>query len=157
MKFANSSFFTLITLCILTFSTITASAQQASRSKVIDLAADSAFDQIASSLHKNGYFLANLDRASGFIQVQIVTKYTKKMLSAKSGARRTLNFLVKPNGKAKAQINLNIFLEERFFGGDIHNRSYYYAEKELLEDPTEYQRVWEELAKSMDDPTSEET
>jgi hypothetical protein len=150
MKFADSFIFTLFTICILTFSTITASAQQVSRSKVIDLAADSAFDQIVSSLHNNGYFLANLDRASGFIQVQIVTKYKKKMLSAKSGAQRTLNFLVKPNGKAKAQIDLNIFLEERFFGGDIHNRIYYYAERELLEDPKEYQRTWEQLAKSME-------
>ncbi|MBE8721951.1 hypothetical protein [Sphingobacterium pedocola] len=149
MKFADSFIFTLFTTCILTFSTITVSAQQASRSKVIDLPADAAFDQLASSLHNKGYFLANVDRSSGFIQVQIVTKYKKKMLSAKSGARRTLNFLVKPNGKAKAQIDLNIFLEERFFGGDIHNRTFYYAERELLEDPKEYQRAWEQLAESI--------
>jgi len=106
---------------------------------------DTAFDRMMDYLQANDFFIQSVDKQAGFIQARIYKK-SKKILSAKAGERRILNFILRSKGRITA-ISLNIYLEERMFGGDISDRSYYYEEKGVLEDKVAYQEILSTLQK----------
>jgi len=106
---------------------------------------DTAFDRTMDYLQANDFFIQSVDKQAGFIQARIYKK-NKKILSAKAGERRILNFILRSKGRITA-ISLNIYLEERFFGGDVSDRSYYYEEKGVLEDKAAYQEILSTLQK----------
>lgn len=122
----------------------TALAQNPERTKTIQIKADSAYTKIVQTLQESGYYIAKLDRSSGFIQTEIYIK-DRSFFGFKEGEKRILNFLVIPLGEQTAKIVLNIFLTERYRGGSSDFRSYYEEEKGIMQDNTVYQQMWNKM------------
>ena len=55
---------------------------------------DVVFDNTIDYLQDNGHFLQSLDKQAGFIQARLFIK-DNRVFSAKSGERRTLNFVIR--------------------------------------------------------------
>lgn len=138
----------LVCFCICFAYAQLAPQNQSFKNIAVAVEKDTAFDRTMDYLQANDFFIQSVDKQAGFIQARIYKK-NKKILSAKAGERRILNFILRPKGRITA-ISLNIYLEERFFGGDISDRSYYYEEKGVLEDKAAYQEILVPLQKTID-------
>uniref|UniRef100_UPI00197D6B4A hypothetical protein n=1 Tax=Olivibacter sp. XZL3 TaxID=1735116 RepID=UPI00197D6B4A len=109
----------------------------------LDVAAETAFDEIVDYLQAENLFITAMDKQAGFIQAKNFVKH-KRVLSAKKGERRTLNFVVRPKDTV-TEVSLNIYVEEYMFGGDVHNRNYYYDDQGISEDKKVYQILLDDL------------
>lgn len=109
-----------------------------------NLPVDSVFDYTIDYLQDNGYFIVSLERLSGFIQAKIHIK-NNKLMSAKAGERRTLNFIIRPVSEKQSSITLNIYSEELTFSNDASNRVYYYEDKGISNDRTIYKPILDGL------------
>ncbi|MGY5254152.1 hypothetical protein [Sphingobacterium spiritivorum] len=138
--------FRFFIVILLTFLSLSLSAQQINtfQQRNVDATADSTFTKSIRYLHNNGYRLTAVDRPSGFIQIRTYIKH-KKIFSAKMGEWRTLNFLIQPDDSNRALITLNIYQEDKIFGGDIHNKTAYDEDNGLSDDPRLYQEIWDKL------------
>jgi len=121
----------------------TATAQDPERIKIITISADSTYTKVVQALQENGYYIAQLDRSSGFIQTSVPLK--SKSIFGRDGDKRILNFLVVPLPDQKSKIILNIFLIERFKTGSSEAGSYYYEDRGLLQDDKVYQQTWDKI------------
>lgn len=134
---------------ILFLSSITIFAQQRTNDisfKTIkcNLSVDTAFDGTIHYLQDNEYFIVSLERLSGFIQAKIYIK-NNKLMSAKAGERRTLNFIIRPAAEKQSSIILNIYSEDFIFSNDVSNRIYYYEDKGISDDKTIYKSILDGL------------
>ncbi|WP_104384128.1 hypothetical protein [Sphingobacterium sp. HMA12] len=120
-----------------------ASAQNPERTKTIMVPADSAYTKIVQALHESGYYIAKLDRPSGFIQTSVYNKNTG--LFSNEGDTKISNFLVSPLSDRTAKIVLNIFLIERRRGGSFDSPNYYDENKGIIRDDKIYQQVWNKI------------
>lgn len=105
------------------------------------------FDRVIDYLQDNGYFIVSLDRQSGFIQSKIFVE-NKKLLSAKVGEKRTLNFIIRSVEENKSKITLSIYCEEQLFNTNSSSRVYYYQDKGISEDLTLYEEILKSLQNS---------
>ncbi len=106
--------------------------------------ADSVYHNTIDYLQDNGYFIVSLEKLSGFIQAKIYIK-NNKVMSAKVGERRTLNFIIRPATEKQSNITLNIYCEDLIFSGDMSNRVDYYEDKGISSDISLYKNVLDEL------------
>lgn len=138
--------FRFFIVILLTFLSLSLSAQQINtfQQRNVDATADSTFTKSIRYLHNNGYRLTAVDRPSGFMQIRTYIKHNK-IFSAKMGEWRTLNFLIQPDDSNRALITLNIYQEDKIFGGDIHNKTAYDEDNGLSNDPRLYQEIWDKL------------
>ncbi len=134
----------LISLLFILFCTHAASAQNPERTKTIQISADSAYTKVVQALHESGYYIAQLDRPSGFIQTSIYLK--NKSLFGREGDKRILNFLISPLPDGRAKIVLNIFLIERHRGGSNDSPNYYEEDKGIIQDDKIYQQMWDKIS-----------
>ncbi|WP_134087978.1 hypothetical protein [Olivibacter sp. XZL3] len=109
----------------------------------LNVAVETAFDEIVDYLQAEDLFITAMDKQAGFIQAKIFVK-DKRVLSAKKGEKRTFNFILRPKDTA-TELSLNIYVEEYMFGGDVHNRTYYYDDQGILEDKKIYQDLLDDL------------
>lgn len=121
-----------------------ATAQDPERTKTIMIPADSAYTKIVQALHESGYYIAKLDRPSGFIQTDIYLK-DKSIIGFKDGEKRIFNFLVSPLSDKTAKIVLNIFRIERHRGGSFDAPNYYDENKGIIRDDKIYQQIWDKI------------
>lgn len=138
--------FRFFVVILLTFLSLSLSAQQINtfQQRNVDATADSTFTKSIRYLHNNGYRLTAVDRPSGFMQIRTYIKHNK-IFSAKMGEWRTLNFLIQPDDSNRTLITLNIYQEDKIFGGDIHNKTAYDEDNGLSNDPRLYQEIWDKL------------
>lgn len=115
---------------------------------IAEINTDSTFNKTIDFLQENKYFIQSLDKEAGFIQAKIYIKHNK-VLSAKDGERRTLNFVIRPTKNNHSKISLSIYCEENFFGGENLNRVYYYVDKGVSEDESLYKEVLDKLQKAL--------
>lgn len=108
-------------------------------------AADVVFQKTIDYLLEHDYFIANADRATGFIQAtQFVS--IRKALSAKSGEQRTYNFFIRPGDEEHTStVRLQIHIATKMFGGDIHNKTYHFKDDGISKDQSLYDEVLEGL------------
>lgn len=109
---------------------------------------DTVFNSTIDYLQDNGYFIVSLEKLSGFIQAKIYIK-DNKLMSAKVGERRTLNFIIRPIAEKQSNITLNIYCEELTFSNDMSNQVYYYEDKGISDDKAIYKTILEGLQKSL--------
>lgn len=119
------------------------SAQNPERTKTIMIPADSAYTKIVRALHDSGYYIAKLDRPSGFIQTRVYDKNTG--LFSNGGDTKISNFLISPLSDRTAKIVLNIFLIERHRGGSFDSPNYYDENKGIIRDDKIYQQIWNKI------------
>lgn len=133
-----------------TFITFAQKTANETPSKTIELtiSKDILFDGVIDYLQDNSFFLMSIDKQAGFIQAKIYIKNPKK-LSAKVGERRILNFIIKPINENQSKLSLNIYCEEKYFGGDFNNETYYYKEIGISEDTAIYKSILDDLSKSI--------
>lgn len=55
--------------------------------------------------------------------------------------RRTLNFIIRPIKENQSNLSLNIYYEEKYFGGDSKNDTYFYEERGVSEDASIYKTI----------------
>ncbi len=133
--------------------TVTAFAQQCTNNTVsktirCNTSVDTVFNSTINYLQDNGYFIVSLEKLSGFIQAKIYIK-SNKLMSAKVGERRTLNFIIRPVAEKQSNVTLNIYCEELTFSNDMSNRVYYYEDKGVSNDNSIYKSILEGLQKSL--------
>ncbi|WP_433901299.1 hypothetical protein [Sphingobacterium puteale] len=133
----------LLTLLSIFFWVNPTSAQNPERTKTIMISADSAYTKIVQALHESGYYIAKLDRPSGFIQTSVYNKNTG--LFSNEGDTKISNFLVSPLSDRTAKIVLNIFLIERRRGGSFDSPNYYEENKGIIRDDKIYQQIWNKI------------
>lgn len=106
--------FAVILLCVCT--TITFAQQdQSFKTTTVDAGIDTTFDKIIDYLQAKDIFIQAVDKQGGFIQGRLFVKQNK-ILSAKSGERKTMSFILRPAGD-QTRVTLNIYLEQYYFGG----------------------------------------
>ncbi|MDR0264018.1 MAG: hypothetical protein LBJ04_12415 [Sphingobacterium sp.] len=133
----------LLTVYLLFFSS-SLLAQNPERTKTIPIPSDSAYSKIIQALQGGGYFIAQLDRPSGFIQTSMYLK-NNKFLSNKEGEKLISNFLISPLKDGGSKIILNIFLIERRKGGSFDSPNYYDEDKGILRENSAYQQIWDRI------------
>lgn len=114
---------------------------------LIDADANLIFDKTIDYLQNNGYFIVSLDKQAGFIQAKIFVE-NKKILSAKEGERRTLNFIISPIESERSKITLLIYIEEQFFNMGSSDRVFYYRDKGVSHDSSLYKNIMDSLRDS---------
>jgi len=139
----RSQVFFLLTLCMLFWFNL-ATAQNPERTKTVAISADSVYTKVLRALHESGYYIAQLDRPSGFIQSSVLLK-DKSIIGFKEGEKRILNFLVSSHSDSTATIVLNIFRIERYRGGSFDSPNYYEEDKGLVQDDKIYQQMWNKI------------
>lgn len=133
----------LIFILSMLFWTNVATAQDPERIKTITISADSAYTKVVQALQESGYYIAQLDRSSGFIQTSVSLK--SKSIFGRDGDKRIFNFLVVPLPDRRSKIILNIFLFERLQAGSGNSGNYYYDDKGLVQDDKIYQQIWDKI------------
>ncbi|MET3112559.1 hypothetical protein AAKU52_000270 [Pedobacter sp. CG_S7] len=107
---------------------------------------DVAFDKTIDYLQAKDFFIQSVDKQAGFIQAKVFVKH-KKILSAKVGERRTMNFILRPTGN-NINVMLNIYSEGYFFSGA--SNGHYYEDKGIIDDAAVYQDILSGLQKALD-------
>lgn len=115
---------------------------------IVNVEKDSAFDRVVDRLLETDFVIRSVDKDAGFIQARVFFK-DRRILSARKGERRTLNFVLRPN-RSGTKIVLQIYSEDYRFGGDVGNRNYYYEENGIIEDAAIYQEILEDLRQSIE-------
>jgi len=105
---------------------------------------DITFDKVIDYLQTSDFYIQSVDKQAGFIQATIFLKEKKKLLSAKEGEKRTLNFLIRPTEDG-TRVVLSIYSETRYFGGDISSRTYYYEDNGIMDDEVVYREILNNL------------
>lgn len=142
--------FVILLLATCPFMTFAQKAANETPVKTIKLiiSKDTLFDGIIDYLQDNSFFLMSMDKQSGFIQAKIYIKNPKK-LSAKVGERRTLNFIIRPIKENQSKLSLNIYCEEKYYGGDFKNETYFYKEIGASEDAYIYKTILDGLLEAI--------
>lgn len=137
--------------------TVNAFAQQHTNSAVLKTivcytSVDTVFNSTIDYLQDNGHFIVSLEKLSGFIQAKVYIK-SNKLMSAKVGERRTLNFIIRPTTEKQSNITLNIYSEELTFSDDMKNRVYYYEDKGVSSDNAIYKPILDGLKEYINNET----
>lgn len=114
----------------------------------LNISKDTLFDDVIDYLQDNSFFLMSMDKPSGFIQAKIYIK-NPKTLSVKTGERRTLNFIIRPIKEDQSTLSLNIYCEEKYFGGDFKNETYFYKEIGVSDDASIYKTILDGLLEAI--------
>jgi len=95
-------------------------------------------------LQDSGYFIAQLDRPSGFIQTSTYLE-NNNLLSNKEGEKLIFNFLISPLQAKRSKIVLNIFSIQRRKGGSFDTPNYYDEDKGIVRNNKAYQQIWDKI------------
>lgn len=140
--------FVILLLATCPFMSFAQKMTQETSSKTINLSMnkDTLFNEVIDYLQDNSFFLMSIDKQAGFIQAKIYIK-NPNILSVKVGERRTLNFIIRPIQENQSKLSLNIYCEEKYFGGDSGNGPhYYYKEIGISEDIAIYKSILDGLS-----------
>src|SRR5690554_5059232 len=146
VKLVLSAF--VLILCATAASTQTLTEETSFKSITLGFKKDITFDKVIDYLQTSDFFIQSVDKQAGFIQATIFLKEKKKLLSAKEGEKRTLNFLLRPT-EGGTRVVLNIYSETRYFGGDISSRTYYYEDNGIMDDEVVYREILNNLQKNI--------
>src|SRR5690554_6136320 len=83
----------ILILCVTTGFSQTSTEDISFKTITVSYEKDTAFDKTIDFLQASDFFIQSVDKQAGFIQATIFLKERKKLLSAKEGEKRTLNFL----------------------------------------------------------------
>ncbi len=136
--------FSLLLTAYLLFFSSSLLAQNPERTKTIPITRDSAYTKIIQVLQDGGYFISNLDRPSGFIQINTYLE-NNKLLTLQEGKKLIFNFLISPIKDGGSKVVLNIFLIERRKGGSFDSPNYYDEDKGIVRDNKVYQQIWDKI------------
>jgi len=146
IKLVLSAF--VLILCATAASTQTLTEETSFKSITLAFNKDITFDKVIDYLQTSDFFIQSVDKHAGFIQATIFLKEKKKLLSAKEGEKRTLNFLLRQKDDG-TRVVLNIYSETRYFGGDISTRTYFYEDNGILDDELIYREILDSLQKAV--------
>lgn len=129
-----------VSLLLYSSSTFAQEEDKTFKTITIGVVKDAAFDKVIDYLQAKGIFIQSVDKQAGFIQAKVFLE-NRKMLSAKTGERRTMNFILRPLANTTSVV-LNIYSEESFISGDS---SQYYKDKGIMNDPEIYREILNDL------------
>ena len=122
------------------------STEKSSKSIAVNTGKEVAFDKTIDYLQTKDFFIQSVDKEAGFIQAKVFIK-DRKLLSAKVGERRTMNFILRSQVN-NTTITLTIYSEGYFFSGN--SNGHYYEDKGIVADTSVYQGILSGLKQAVD-------
>lgn len=94
------------------------------------------FDKLVELLGDSDYFIQNMEKDAGFIQVKSVIK-KRGIFAKRAGNKIIYNILLKPTGEGATQIRLQANREI----SDRTEDGYYYRDEGVSDDPKDYEEL----------------
>lgn len=103
---------------------------------VKDIDKSTAFDELVEFLADSDFFIQNIEKDAGFIQVKSVVKQ-RGIFVKRAGNKITYNIFLKQISESLIQISLQANLEI----SDRTEDGYYYRDEGVSEDPKDYEEI----------------
>lgn len=123
-----------LSLCLMTLSILSFSQTKLPTLIVENLDQSTAFNELVELLGDSDYFIQNLEKDAGFIQVKSVIK-KRGIFAKRAGNKIVYNILLKPTGEGATQIRLQANREI----SDRTEDGYYYRDDGVSDDPRDYE------------------
>lgn len=131
----------VITLSLLLVSVLCFSQNKLPYLTVKDIDKTTAFDELVELLADSDYFIQNMDKDAGFIQVKFIMTRKKGLFSRDSGNRIMYNMLIKSSDNNTVRIDFQANVEKEIWNGEVFESSYYYRDEGVSHDPKDYEEI----------------
>ncbi|WP_133166325.1 hypothetical protein [Sphingobacterium haloxyli] len=125
-----------LSLCLLMVSSMGFSQTKLPSMTVKDIDKSTAFEELIELFGDSDYFIQNMEKDAGFIQVKSVIKQ-RGIFAKRAGNRFTYNILLKQIGEGLIQINFQANPEI----SDRTEDGYYYRDEGVSYDPKDYEEI----------------
>lgn len=110
------------------------------RSFEVSLGGESVFDKVVDVALREDFFISNLDKKAGFLQLNKIFAKNKRSLVS-NGERLTYNFVIRERDESTSVIFLQIKIEENLYKNYVS----YYLDKGIINDKVYYEAIIEKL------------
>lgn len=100
-----------------------------------------AFEELVELFTDSDYFIQNMEKDAGFIQVKFITKRKKGLFSRNSGNRVVYNIVIRSSDNNAVRIGLQANVEEIVWDGEVHGSKDYYKDEGVSSDPKDYEDI----------------
>lgn len=134
----------LIVLLIISLISLGVNAQTVkSQSFEFSLNSELAFEKIIDFAIHQGFFIANLDKSSGFMQVIEISDRKKNLVSI--GQRITYNILIRKNEGSRSILLVQLKVEDHMYKNYVG----YYVDKVLIDDDSYFTPIITQLKSTL--------
>jgi|SRR5690606_8001417 len=125
-----------LSLCLLIVSVMGFGQTKLPSMTVKDIDKSTAFEELIELFGDSDYFIQNMEKDAGFIQVKSVIKQ-RGIFAKRAGNKITYNILLKQISEGLIQVNLQANLEI----SDRTEDGYYYRDEGVSYDPKDYEEI----------------
>lgn len=107
---------------------------------VNDFDKPTAFEELVELLVDSDYFIQNMEKDAGFIQIKRVQKKKTGIFGKNTGDRIVYNILLREK-EGGILLILQANVEKEVWNGQVNGSEYYYKDEGLSNDPKDYKEI----------------
>lgn len=130
-----------IALSLILISVLSFSQTKLPSLTVNDIDKSAAFEELVELLANSDYFIQNVEKDAGFIQVKFITKRKKGLFSRDSGNRIVYNIFIRSSDNNAVRISLQANVEKIVWDGEVYGSRDHYNDESVSNDPKDYDEL----------------
>lgn len=130
-----------ITLNLILISVLGFSQTKLPSMTVKDIDKSTAFQELIELLGDSDYFIQNVNKEVGFIQVKFIKEGKKGIFSKDSGNRIVYNILIRSSDSHAVRIGLQANVEKIVWDGEVYRSKDHYNDEGISNDPKDYEEL----------------
>lgn len=108
---------------------------------VKDIDKATAFEELVELLAESDYFIQNIEKDVGFIQIKRIQKKKAGIFGKNTGDRIVYNILLREREGGGVLLMLQANVEKEVWNGQVNGSEYYYRDEGVSEDSRDYEEL----------------
>lgn len=130
-----------LSLCLLMVSFMGFSQTKLPSMTVKDIDKSTAFEELIELLGDSDYFIQNMEKDVGFIQIKRIQKKKTGIFGKNTGDRIVYNILLREREGGGVLLILQANVEKEVWNGQVNGSEYYYRDEGVSYDPKDYEEI----------------
>jgi|GEM_PF-3678180 len=108
---------------------------------VKDIDKSTAFEELVELLAESDYFIQNIEKDVGFIQIKRIQKKKAGIFGKNTGDRIVYNILLREREGGGVLLMLQANVEKEVWNGQVNGSEYYYRDEGVSHEPKDYEEL----------------